>query len=235
MFLPGYMKIYNGGDIMKKSLGKLFTSALLAICLISVFAFTALAATEWLSSDKWEEAVFDLGTDNTGKVVIEFDGTPLMEGLDLVVGFVDSSNDPTGWDQLNILVRFGDGFQNFIDARNGAAYGFVNQIDIVADQTYHVKIITDPSAGTYDAWVDGIVIADDYAYRLLAPAIDDIGKLVLIAGVEEQAQQFKVTDFTVTPYEEPVSPTTFDGGFVGYIIAGAGSGLAVVLLGRKKK
>ena len=223
---------------MKRSLGKKITSTFLIICIILLFSFSVMAADEMLASDKWEDAVFDLGTGNTGKVVIEFDATPLMEGLDMVIGYVDSSTEPTGWGELSILVRFGDGFVNYIDARNGAEYGFENQIDVVADKLYHVKIITDPSEATYSAWVDGILVADNYAYRLLSAPIDDIGRLVLIAGVEEQAGQFKVTNHTVVPYEEPSepsNPTTGDVGMLGYIIAGAGSGLAVLMLKKKKK
>lgn len=219
---------------MKKSVVRIFITTLLAVCMIAALSIAAMGADEWYSSFEWDKAVFDLGTGNTGKVVIEFDAKPLVVG-DLVVGYVDSSTNPTGWAELNILVRFGDGFATIIDARNGAAYAYENEIEVVVDKTYHVKIITDPATGKYDAWVDNVLLAKDYEYRLLSPAIDDIGKLVLITGYEEQDQKFVVTNHTVKPYSVPVSPTTFDGGILTIALAGAGSGLAALLLRRKKK
>lgn len=219
---------------MKRSAGRIFITTLLAVCMMAALSITATAADEWYSSFEWDKATYDLGTGNTGKVVIEFDAKPLVVG-DLCVGYVDSSTNPTGWAELNIIVRFGDGYATIMDARNGAEYGYENEIEVEVDKTYHVKIVTDPSEGKYDAWVDDVLLAKDYEYRLLAPEIDDVGKLVLIAGLEEQDEKFVVTNHTISPYTEPVSPTTFDGGILTIALVGAGSGLAALLLRRKKR
>ena len=143
------------------------------------------------------KAVHELGAENFSRVAVEFDVTPLNDNIDGVIGYADTSITITTWSDMAQLIRM---FTNGIfQARNGDTYTAVNAVPYSAGTTYHVKMVANLDAQSYDVWVtpDGGTetrIADDYAFRSDAPATDDIGKVCLKSMND---RDFRVRNHTI--------------------------------------
>jgi len=127
--------------------------------------------------------VYSLGRGNTGGTrTIEYDVTPAATGIDGVMGLADTSTVVDAFTKLNMIVRANTG--GTFDVIDGSAYHAATEVPYVANQKHHVKIVSNMTAKTYSAYVtppggSQALIASGYAFRTTAPAIDDIGKIVL--------------------------------------------------------
>ena len=116
--------------------------------------------------------------------------------MDGVIGYADTSVGISAYSDMAMLVRmYTDGR---FDVRNGSAYDADVDVLYTANSTYHVRMVTDLNAGTYDVWVTPqggaeIQIAKDYNFRSDAPPTDDIGKVCLI----DYAGEFRIENHTV--------------------------------------
>ena len=160
-------------------------------------------------------AVFDLGTGNTGVVEVNFDVTPHSNYLDGVIGYADSSVEITAYRDMAMLVRMND--IGRFDVRNGEGYDAETDVIYAANSTYHVRMISDLDAGTYDVWVTPkggteIQIAKGYNFRSDAALTDDLGKVCLIDSIDE----FRVENHTVVTVTIPVDPNASDDDYDGY-------------------
>lgn len=118
------------------------------------------------------------------KGVIEMDIIP-FELSDNVVGITSSGYQPTGYGDLNIIVRFNP--DGTMDAYNGSGYASYSTVNYAANERYHLRIETDVQKKTYSAWlIDGggnsYTIAQSYAYRSTAPIVSSLSDLALAGG-----------------------------------------------------
>ena len=107
----------------------------------------------------------------TASFSITIQVTPNSGNVDGVIGL--ARNAPNAYSALATIGRFNDAGR--VDARNGGAY----QADTVfnhANQEYTVTFDVD-MAGTFDVTVDGVKIADDYAFRTEQQGISEINYL----------------------------------------------------------
>ena len=170
--------------------------------------------TAWHSASNFS-AVHVLGTGNKGILETEFDAIPLINRLDGVIGYADSSVGITAYNSMAMLVRMNENGR--FDARNGGTYDSDVDVPYTANGIYHVRLVAEINAGTYDVWVTPqngaeIQIANDYAFRSDAPPTDDFGKVCLIDGIGE----FKVENHTIAPFTIPTDPRDSDKDGDGY-------------------
>ena len=155
----------------------------------------------WYSSTDWS-AAHDLGLGNIGRMVVEFDITPADAPTDGLVGYADSDTTVDWFDEMAVIVRmFHDLIPRF-EAYDGNGYAADENLEYVADTTYHVKIGVDVDEGIYDVWVtpdagSTTKIADDYRFRSTADDMDDLGKAVL--KNDPIYQPFILENHTVSP------------------------------------
>jgi len=143
----------------------------------------------------------NLGTGNTGTAVtIEFDLTPLYSNTSGIIGYADSSTTIDAFsDMAMILCMEAD---HYFYARNGGSYAKSANVSFSANTSYHVKIVGNMTAKTYDVFItpsggSQIQIANDYAFRTGAPTTDDAGKVCLNSATTN-SNDFKVQNHTVT-------------------------------------
>ncbi|MFK7693794.1 heparin/heparin-sulfate lyase HepB [Paenibacillus sp. HJGM_3] len=147
---------------------------------------------------------FPLGTGNTGKVVAEFDMTPLKpldpNGVNSLIGYADSSAVIDGYPKIPISIYFNPESSIF-QVRNGNAWSNSAAIPIVVNKKYHFRLKVDFTAGTYSVWVtpqgeaEKLLFADA-AFRIGATPIDDLGQLFLKSLGEDRS--FIVENHSVT-------------------------------------
>jgi len=162
----------------------------------------------WNSASDFS-AVFELGNGNTGVVETNFDVTPLINLLDGVIGYADTSAGIAAYRDMAMLVRMNENGQ--FDVRNGSGYDADVVVPYSANSTYHVRMVSDLNAGTYDVWVTPqggteTQIANDYIFRSDAPLTDDLGKVCLIDSIGE----FRVEYHTVATITISVDPKESD-------------------------
>lgn len=156
------------------------------------------AGEGWLSNSDWAAATTWLGPGHTGKVALEFDVTPLGDKFDGQIGYAGLESAIGGFSSLPIIIRFTT--EGKIDVRNGGAYAALTSFEYKENVTYHMRIEADLSSQTYNVWVtapgstEGTKLAENYAFRPDAPAITDIGKLVLRS---ENNDQFRVSNHVI--------------------------------------
>lgn len=148
--------------------------------------------------------IHELGSNNTGKLVVEYDATPMAPNIDGVMAFLDSENSPSKWGDLPIIVRMN--MDGRFDARNGGSYEQLGFYEYRRGITYHFKIIIDLNAEKFGAWVttpdgDTNLIAADYDFRSGAPVPDDLGKMLLKT---KNTDALRVENVTVQPTTEAV-------------------------------
>ena len=161
----------------------------------------------WYGKSSFLNGTQSLGTGNTGRLAVEFDITPLATGLNACTGYADSSTTIDYWDDPAMTIRMNTS-GNF-DIRNGAAFAAATNIAYSANSTYHVRMITDLANQKYDVWItppggSETKIAENYAFRTGAPAIDDLGQINLKDDADDR---YKVENHTISaaPVLEPVT------------------------------
>ncbi|NLY18660.1 MAG: DNRLRE domain-containing protein [Clostridiaceae bacterium] len=138
---------------------------------------------------------------NTGtNVTVEFDVTPLYSNTSGIIGYADSSTTINSFSSMPIIVSMDA--DKYFYARNGGSYAKDANVSFSANNTYHVKIVANMQAKTYDVFVtpnggSTVQIANDYAFRTGAPKTDDIGKVCLNSATTNN-NDFKVTNHKVT-------------------------------------
>ncbi|MGZ3458728.1 MAG: glycoside hydrolase family 88 protein [Archangium sp.] len=169
--------------------------------------------TVWLSSLDWNKGLHDLGPNNTGVQLVDFDVTPLSKPIDGVIGYADSSTPVTSYSSLAMSIRMNN--QGFFDVRRGGDYGAIASVPYQANTTYHVRLRANLSDKTYSVWITPpgsgeVQVASNAPFRSDAPPTDDLGKVSLKSGVNET--EFQVQNHTVrpegpgTPLEDPTAP-----------------------------
>ncbi|WP_407267904.1 Ig-like domain-containing protein [Radiobacillus sp. PE A8.2] len=159
----------------------------------------------WYSETDYS-GLYDLGTENTGKLVVEYDAIPMSSRIDGVMAFMDSDITPSKWGDLPIIIRFN--MDGRFDARNGGSYEELGWYEYRRYVTYHFKVIIDLDHKKLGAWVttpDGQtnLIAADYDFRSGAPVPDDLGRLLLKT---KNPNALRVENLTVQETTEDVPP-----------------------------
>jgi hypothetical protein len=127
--------------------------------------------------------IMSFGTGNNGNIrVVEFDITPSAGNIDAVIGFSSDSVTPLGVNDFSVGIRLNS--EGAFDAINGEGYSTVGTATYSAGIKYHVKVMTNLSGKTYDAWItpsggNPVVIAKDFRFSTTAQAMRDIGGLYL--------------------------------------------------------
>jgi hypothetical protein len=170
----------------------------------------------WSSTSDFS-VVFALGTGNTGVVETNFDVTPLLNQMDGVIGYADTSVGITAYRDMAMLVGMSNNGRFVV--RNGSGYDADVDVPYTANNTYHVRMVSDLNSGTYDVWVtspggDVNQIAKDYIFRSDAPLTDDLGKVCLKNG----SGAFRVANHSVAINNIPVDPNNSDGDRDGYSV-----------------
>jgi len=152
----------------------------------------------WYDKSDWN-AVYDLGSDNTGVVNVEFDVTPVREGFDSIIGFTGHETVLTGYPSMPVIVKFAT--NGLFQARNGASYASDVSVYYSADSTYHMRMIVNFSTKTYDVYITPpdspeVTLAQNYAFRTDSPVVEDLGKLVL-RGTDGTQNQFRVNNLEI--------------------------------------
>ena len=155
----------------------------------------------WNSASDFS-AVFELGIGNAGVVETNFDVTPLVNQMDGVIGYADSSVGIAAYRDMAMLIRMHTNGR--FDVRNGSGYDADVDVLYSANSIYHVRMVTDLGAGTYDVWVTPpggteTQIANDYAFRADAPSTGDLGKVCLI---DNNTGEFRVENHTLVQAAE---------------------------------
>lgn len=161
----------------------------------------------------------NLGTENKGDSIIEFDIVPYMiEGDKLdVIGYSDAdAGKPGSHGHAFIQFRFAydnNAQSNMIDARNGGSYTWLGKEDGVpyltyeSGKKYHFTIVADFTTQVYDLWItyedaDGNKvtrkIAEKFKYRSSYP-IDDIGWVYVKDSEMTRDGHVKITNHTIRP------------------------------------
>lgn len=169
---------------------------------------TPPVSEEWFSAPAYRSVKF-LGSDNTGIVTAEFDVVPLFNNIDGVIGYADTSTTINNVADLGPIIWFN--VNGYIQAMDGQwPYSALADVPYVAGSTYHIRMVADVPANTFDVWVtppDGepIMIADDYHFRYSAPPTDDLGKICLMS--QEGDAQYKIVNHTPPEVEKLPSLT----------------------------
>lgn len=164
------------------------------------------------SNDTWQ--TFSM-TPQTGRFDVELDVTPRGVDVDGVVGLC--AGPVTEYDDLAVIVRFND--SGTIDARNGDSYRAESTVLYEADVIYHLRMVVDIAAHTYDVWVTSgggseTVLAASYGFRTTQ------------VGVTELSHWATLTAFGTMEVDNlsATVATTDPGNFSGAIAAGCESG-----------
>jgi hypothetical protein len=96
-----------------------------------------------------------------------FDATPNLANMDVVTGFSLGTAD--AYPRLAASVRFNT--SGFIDARNGGSFTANTAVRYVAGQTYHFRLLIDPSTHHYTIYVtppgsQEITLGTNFAFRI---------------------------------------------------------------------
>jgi len=144
------------------------------------YVFTA---EDWASKQIIGESIHSLGVGHNGIVTIEFDFIPVDKTQDMTIGYAGTSTAITGWSRMSLSISNEIQLKDVcFTIRNGENYSYMNLVPITNGKIYHFRIIADLTAETYSVYVTpngGIetAIAEDYAFRTDAPAMDDVGQL----------------------------------------------------------
>lgn len=133
-------------------------------------AYTAVAnattqAATTVYTPTWRNSAFAKA--QSGQFNLEFDATPAMANMDMVLGA--SNGSAAAVSSMAAIVRFNTTGQ--IDARNGAAYTAGATVNYTAGTKYHFKLVLDVEKRTYDVYVTpagasaAVKLAAGYAFR----------------------------------------------------------------------
>ncbi|MFL5345163.1 MAG: glycoside hydrolase family 88 protein [Hyalangium sp.] len=139
----------------------------------------------WYSTLVFPGSLHDLGANNTGVQVAEFDVTPLSKPVDAVIGYAGRATNVTAYSSLSLLIRLNP--SGFFDVRRGGDYAALASLPYEINATYHVRMRADLGAKRYSVWVrppggNEVLLADNFGFRSDAPAITDLGKVSLKSG-----------------------------------------------------
>ncbi len=159
---------------------------------------TAPPSDQWYSKVSYSAGVYSLGTGNNGVKTVEYDVTPLFTGIDGTMSFADSLTAVTGTSSYAMTIRMNSG--GYFDVRNGTAFASLTNVSYTANTKYHIKLVADLSTKKYDVYItpaggSQALIASGYSFRSDAPYTDDIGKMCLYSGSDNQ---FKVENVNFT-------------------------------------
>ncbi|MBR5536136.1 MAG: RICIN domain-containing protein [Clostridia bacterium] len=140
----------------------------------------------------------------------EFDAIALYNKIDGFIGFMGTDNEPYTWDSYNCVIRFNK--NGYFDARNGSAFGYKTKVTYTAGNIYHITGTIDMTNKTYSVYVDGIAVAENYAFRANSPATDDIAQYALKSGDKQSAWEYAVENMRI--YESIVGSVERDGNTV---------------------
>lgn len=165
-------------------------------------------ANEYQALHDWH----DNGMEISGRVNVEFDVTPLEQGIDAVIGYGGSSpKDAFSFNGTNIRLRLHNGV---FEANDGSSYEKENSVAYIQDGSYHVRISMNTATGYYDAYVtppggSEVQIADSYAFDAALTPMDNVGKVYVKSSSDNEVL---VTDHIIsyTPIKVYVSDLAFD-------------------------
>jgi hypothetical protein len=135
---------------------------------------------------------------------IQFDAVPGAAGIDGVLGL--SNGIATDWSRLAAAVRFNQ--SGNIDARNGSAYGAAAAIPYWAKMSYTFRLVIDPAAKRYSAFVKQAggaerLIGMNFAFRNEQAGVSSLSNLGAVSSVGNlslcQAAVTPVASADVTP------------------------------------
>ena len=124
-----------------------------------------------------------IGPNTENLVNIEFDMITVLSPsqTNAIVGLGSSDSNYTAYSQVPIIIRmFNDGR---FSVYNGTGY-VQSAVKFTENEKYHLRISVDLEAKRYSVFVSGadgieVAIADNYAFRSTAKAIENIGKIYL--------------------------------------------------------
>jgi unsaturated chondroitin disaccharide hydrolase len=153
----------------------------------AVLRHTPRPPLRWVAAAAGGGTVRQLGTGNGGVRTIALDVTPRAAPIDGVVGWADASTTPTGAASYAIAVRLAP--SGVFEVRDGEAWTAATRVPYAAGATYRLRVLADPGARRYAAWVTPpggpeVALAHAAAFRSDAPAADDVGKVGLVAGAD---------------------------------------------------
>ncbi|MBN1205411.1 MAG: hypothetical protein JXB05_10850 [Myxococcaceae bacterium] len=173
----------------------------------ALLRFKRASAGGWYSSLVFPGSLHDLGPDNTGVQVVEFDVTPLSKPVDAVIGYAGRATNVTAYSSLAMLVRLNP--NGFFDVRRGAGCAALVSLPYEAHATYHVRLRADLGARRYSVWVrppggGEVLLADGFAFRSDAPPSSELGKVSLKSGHFDN--EIRVSGHTVRREGAPATP-----------------------------
>ena len=239
---------------VKKKVTKLWVMAFVVSFLVVLGTVNAFAGEVWMPKADMAVGIHSLGTDNTGKMVVEYDITPLLDSINGALCYFDTDGTPVSspyWGAMPIAIRLDA--TGIFDVRKGGAYAKDAEVKYEKDKKYHVKAEIDITAQTYSVWVTPpgaaeVQIAKDYGFRTGALPIDDLGKVWLRCINQKDNQDaddhYKVENHIVYKFgsspaasepAKPANPRTGDAGMMIFIATGAIGGVSALVMLRKKK
>lgn len=140
-----------------------------------------------------EMTSIDLGSDHTGVQTIEFDLIPAADKSGSIIGYTGQSSTVSGETNLPILLSLDT--DGTFKAWNGTGFSQSSTLAYKAGEPYHVTILADLSSKTYNVYMTPkdkpeVQIADHFSFNTGAPAITNIGKLVMTSPANDQYRMY---------------------------------------------
>jgi hypothetical protein len=132
-------------------------------------------------------------------VTAAFSVFPDQAGIDGVVGL--SAAAASGFNDLAAAVRFNP--SGAIDVRNGNVYAADEVVPYSANQRYDVVLVVDVLGHAYSAFVNGTLLARNYAFRSQQAAVPALGNLAFIA--DSPAGGLSVCGIAISPPQGVIS------------------------------
>jgi hypothetical protein len=132
-------------------------------------------------------------------VTAAFSVFPEQAGIDGVVGL--SAGAASRFNDLAAAVRFNP--SGTIDVRNGNAYTADEVVSYSANQRYDIVLVVDVLGHAYSAFVNGTLLARNYAFRSQQAAVPALGNLTFIA--DSPAGGLSVCGIAISPAQGIVS------------------------------
>lgn len=136
-------------------------------------------------------ALYNLSSSYNDKETVEFDVTPLLDSVSTVIGYADSSVTIGDYSSMAMLIALeGNGV---FDARNGPNYESIATVNYKANTKYHIKMVVNFRTKQYDLYVTPpggkeTKIAENYDFRSDAPDTNNLGKVCLLSGADNQVK-----------------------------------------------
>jgi hypothetical protein len=159
------------------------------------------------------QSTWNLGQNNTSTQTVELNLTPLKSNIDGVIAYADTLTSISNFSNNSILIKMDTDGMFKVYKGQASIYAFDGTgVPYTANNTYHVKIVTDINNKTYDVWIDTTKIANQYSYRSSAPVMNDIGQVSFISNVPLTNNNFMVQNHNV--YATTGSPGTIQYGYI---------------------